>query len=805
MDYTSNMRYLFVCISLLCILGINVIDAQGQHINLPLDSVIRKDAVKKSGFCTVYEQDSRYYLSIPEDKLERDILVTITILKGSARVERDPGMRFGYGGDSVFERLMRFRKNGNTIEIVSPRVYYLRDASSSYDAYLKSTFDGVDVALPIVATDGNSYLVDITELWMKDMDFFLLKGAKGIMKLGNFLSQHSYPLEAQVFPENLNFVSRCAYSVADKVKDGDFALTTWEVVASWFLLPEKPMDVRLFDERVGYFTTMLDGMLERDDKMEKVLVANRWRLEPKPEDMEKYKQGELVEPQKPIVFYIDRSTPDYLVPYFIQAINAWQPVFEKAGFKHAIYAKLAPTSEEDPEYNEGDVRYPLVSYKASPIPNAYGPMVVDPRSGEVITAHIAIFHSVQSLLQRWYFVMCGVVDPRAREYPVNKEVMGELAATVLTHEVGHSLGLRHHFMGSTVYPVDSLRSLSFVRRHGLGASIMDYQRFNYIAQAGDGMELRDLLPKTGVYDDFAIEWGYRLYPECKSLEAETEWLRSWVTEKRKDYTCRYMEETTLQDPRVQSEDSGDDVIYANRLGMANLKVIMDHLEEWTPEGKNYATLRERYMSVLNQYYNYVNHVLKYVGGIYSNNPDRNENMAVLEFVDREKQESAFDFLREYVFSDQNWLYREKLMQKTGVDFNRHIQEPISALVAKALMKYNSLAKGEEMNEKGLSVREYMDKLYVAFFETGPLEKQLSRYEKMLQSVLLQNLVISVENQANLYCGKNLSVNTAVVKIKNRLKEALNQPKLDVLTSAHYKTLYDFIILWETGKNSALLH
>ena len=799
------MRYLFVCISLLCSLWSTTLYAQQQQSVLPLDSIIRQDAKKDVGFYTVYEQEGRYYLLIPEDKLERDILATITILKGSAQVNRDPGMRFGYGGDSVFERLMRFRKNGNNIEIVVPRVYYLREKASDYDAYLKSSLEGVDVALPILAEEDGAYLVDITELWMKDMDFFLLKGAKGIMKLGNFLPQQSYPLKAQAFPENLNFISRCTYSSANKVQEGDFAVTTWEVAASWFLLPEKPMDVRLFDERVGFFTTTVDGMLEREDKVEKVLVANRWRLEPKPEDMEKFYRGELVEPKKPIVFYIDRATPEYLVPYFIQAVNAWQPVFEKAGFKNAIYAKLAPTPEEDPEYNEGDVRYPLVSYKASPIPNAYGPMVVDPRSGEVITAHIAIFHSVQSLLQRWYFVMCSVVDPRAREYPINKEVMGELAATVLTHEVGHSLGLRHHFMGSTIYPVDSLRSKRFVEKHGLGASIMDYQRFNYIAQAGDGMELRDLLPKVGVYDDFAIEWGYRVYPGRESLDAETKLLRAWVTEKREDYKYRYMEERTLQDPRIQSEDSGDDVIYANRLGMENLKVIMDHLEEWTPASENYATLRERYMSVLSQYYNYVNHVLKYVGGIYSNNPDRNEDIVALEFVEKEKQEAAFDFLKEYVFSDQDWLYREELMQKTGVDFNRHIQDPISAVIAKTLMKYNALAKGEEMDENGLSVQEYMDKLYAAFFETGALDKPLSRYEKMLQSVLLQNLVISVENQANLYCGKNLLVNTAVVKIKNRLEKALKQSQLDALTAAHYKTLYDFIILWETGKNSALLN
>ena len=316
--------------------------------------------------------------------------------------------------------------------------------------------------------------------------------------------------------------------------------------------------------------------------MDKTMMATRWRLEPRPEDVEKYLRGELVEPVKPIVFYIDRATPEFLVPYFIQAVNVWQGAFEKAGFKNAIYGKLAPTPEEDPDYCEGDIRYQLVSYKASPISNAYGPMVFDPRSGEIITSHIAIFHSVLELIQRWYFVMCGAVDPRAREYPLSQEVMGELAATVLTHEVGHTLGLRHHFMGSTAYPVDSLRSKSFIREHGLGTSIMDYQRFNYVAQPGDGLEPRDLLPRIGMYDEFAIEWGYRYFPEAGNLKRDNEKLRAWVDERRQDSKLFYIEETTYSDPRVQSEDSGDDVIKANRLGMNNLKYIMAHLEENVP-------------------------------------------------------------------------------------------------------------------------------------------------------------------------------------------------------------------------------
>jgi len=241
-------------------------------------------------------------------------------------------------------------------------------------------------------------------------------------------------------------------------------------------------------------------------------------------------------------------------------------------------------------------------------------MVTDPRSGEIITSHVAIFHSVQDLLQRWYFVMCATIDKNAREYPLSKEIMGRLAATVLTHEVGHTLGLMHNYMGSTIYPVDSLRNKEFIRKNGLGASIMDYQRFNYVAQPEDGLEPQDLYPRIGIYDNFAIEWGYRYYSDSLDVAAETMMLRRWVKEKRKNPALLYVKETDFLDPRVQSEDFGSDIIYANSLGIKNLKIIMDHLQEWTPsDDMNYFSLRRRYLSVLSQYSNYINHALKIMG------------------------------------------------------------------------------------------------------------------------------------------------------------------------------------------------
>lgn len=800
------MKYLLVILFSLYVLGgraENRASFPGDKV-VTIDEFIRKDTPKDVGFFNVYIQDGRYYLEVPDDMLRRDILVAVTIIKGTTQKERSRDARFGYGGDSVFDRMIRFIKNRDRIEIVSPQVFHLGDSTGLYvDYYQNQDFPAI-ASFEVKARSGDSYLVDITDLFLSDSDLFALKGAKESLKLGGYQQGQSYALDVKAFPENINFRSIRSYGLAGEVKKGEFPSTLWEVGSSWYLLPEKPMVQRVFDERVGYFAFALDGMVKRGDWMDKTMIATRWRLEPRPEDVEKYLRGELVEPVKPIVFYIDRATPEFLVPYFIQAVNVWQGAFEKVGFKNAIYGKLAPTPEEDPDYCEGDIRYPLVSYKASPIANAYGPMVFDPRSGEIITSHIAIFHSVLELIQRWYFVMCGAVDPRAREYPLSQEVMGELAATVLTHEVGHTLGLRHHFMGSTAYPVDSLRSKSFIRAHGLGTSIMDYQRFNYVAQPGDGLEPRDLLPRIGMYDEFAIEWGYRYFPEAGNLKRDNEKLRAWVDERRQDPKLFYIEEMTYGDPRVQSEDSGDDVIKANRLGMNNLKYIMAHLEEWT-DGNDpyYYVLRKRYLSVLSQYQNYIEHVLRYVGGRYSDNPTREEEFMLNQPVLREKEEEAWAFLEEYLCKEQDWLFVAEVMEKTGVKSEFYEQEEALGKLTKLLLRYSALHKNRQLSEEGFTADELLNRLYSTIFEAKGRDGKLSQYDQALQNGLLQNLVINVENPYNLSNGVGVAMHRVISKIKQHVRAA-TEGCPDALTASHYKTLYNFITLWEKGRNKALI-
>lgn len=754
-------------------------------------------------FLYTYKKDGSYFMEVSEKYLQRDILVSTTILQGTARKARSSEMRFGYGGDAVFSDIIRLVKKDNTIQIVRP-IFYADEAKKTiYNNFYKSTFPPVLESFIIKSEDKGKYLIDITRFLEDDNSLSSLKGAKNELKLGNYLENRSFVSEVHSYPENINFKSCRTYAPVNSKEDS--TPTSWKVGVSWLLLPEKPMQGRLTDSRVGYFSTAMNGAIGRQDLFDKSYFANRWRLEPKSEDIEKYKRGELVEPEKQIVYYIDRATPEYLVPYFIDAVKVWNKAFEKAGFKNAITAKLAPTFEEDSTYSEEDMRYSLISYKASPIPNAYGPMVTDPRSGEVINTHVAIFHSVLQLLQRWYFVMCAASDPQAREYPLSKEIMGKLAASVVTHEVGHTLGLLHDFAGSTIYSADSLRNVNFVRKNGIGASVMDYQRFNYLAQPGDGFKGDDFIPKLGVYDEFAIEWGYRLFPDIKESAEIAKKLEKWVDEKRsQDPRLFFLFETDFHDPRIQSEDCGSDQIVANSLCINNLKIDMSNLGKWNPkDDPEYFVLRKRYLSVLSHYDNCMGHVLKIVGGRYSDNPSRNEKSSIYKPVPVEYQRKAVDFLCKNAFNEPTWLFRKDLMDKTGVDFDTYARLPYSGILIKLILKCTELDRNAQIDHQGYTSSELMNKLLQVLFLSKDAKKALTLYERMLQDCFVTQLTILSENPAGFISGNSSLTKQIMKEIKHYVFKAQNENQ-SYIDLAHYKSMEDFITVWETGKQKSLL-
>jgi hypothetical protein len=443
---------------------------------------------------------------------------------------------------------------------------------------------------------------------------------------------------------------------------------TVEMNSSMVILPKQPMQARYADPRVGYFTVGYTDFDANPQGVESVRLIKRWRLEPKDEDIEKYKRGELVEPKKPIVFYIDPATPKEWVPYLIQGVNDWQKAFEQAGFKNAIFGKKAPTKDEDPEWSLEDARYSAIVYKPSDVANASGPSISDPRSGEIMESHINWYHNVMELIHHWYFIQCSPLDTSARKMIYDNELMGQLIRFVSSHEVGHTIGLLHNYGSSSTVPVEKLRDKTWVEENGHTPSIMDYARFNYVAQPEDKIGRKGLFPRIGEYDLWAIEWGYRWFPQYKTGESEKGHLNTWVIEKLKNNRLWFGIETNPDDPRSQREQVGDDGMKGAAYGIKNLQRIVPNLQDWTRmPNRDFSSLRTMYNQVTGQFSMYMGHVAKYIGGIMQTPRMVEEKGPVYEVVTKGKQREAAEFLNKQLFTTPSWLINKDIFERTGIN------------------------------------------------------------------------------------------------------------------------------------------
>ncbi|WP_343671689.1 zinc-dependent metalloprotease [Chitinophaga sp.] len=760
-----------------------------------VDSFIKPGAVRHQGMCNVFVQEGRYLMEVPDSINGRDILSAITIVRGAAQVERKPDKRFGYAGDAVFERVIRFVKAGNKLNIVQPIFQNAQDSTTIYYKIANNTLLPVLFSFPVKAKSDHSVLIDFTETLTGDGDLFALKGAKNDLSLGSLEADKSSILSIRCFPANMNFRSLRTYGPAGENKNS----SAWEVGASWVLLPLLPMPQRFADNRVGYFTKSIRDYDNYATNPRVVQLTSRWDLRPKAADVQRYLAGELVEPEHPIVFYIDKHTPAYLVPYFIKGVNAWQQAFEKAGFRHAIYALPEPP-DEDSTYAMEDVRFSYISYKGSPIANAYGPHVCDPRSGQIISSRVAVFHNVLDLVQRWYFSMCAATDTAARRYPLSHEVMGRLIQNVITHEVGHTLGLRHNFGGSAFYEVDSIRKPAYVAKNGFGASIMDYMRFNYTAQPEDHMPDTLLVPGIGVYDLFAIEWGYRYLPQFTTPKATADSLERWVTEKRKDVRLRFGTESDLVDPRYQSEDVGSDPVKAGRLGIKNLQLTMLHFDEWMKTSEcDPAHYRQQYRSLLGRYHDYLLHALREVGGRYNNREAKpEENLPSYQPVPRARQEAAIAFLEEYLLNYPKWLFDPAIMKKAANEFGKEDMEPFNISLSRLIMSYSQINNNLEVDPKGYTTKELYERLYTVIYS----KPATSEFNRELQRTLLTKALSIVESPTGFTDDVSVQLLGIINKIGTKSRNEL-QTSTDLLIKAHWQSLADMITIWEKGDASSL--
>ena len=658
----------------------------------PYEKVITKDAKTDEGLFKVHFLEDKYLFEIPDSLFEREMLMVTRIAKNTSNNR-------SFGGQKANTQVLRWQKKGKNVlvRVVSHRTV-ADDDLPVHEAVVNSNFEPVLFMFPIKAfnKDKTATVIDVTELYSTDVKALGLPGyvRKGY-KISRLDSKKSFIDSIKSYPLNIEARHVKTYTASAPPSNSSTGTVSVEMNNSMILLPKEPMKRRYFDERVGWFTTSQTDYGDEAQKSKKVTYLDRWRLEVKDEDIEKFNRGELVVPKKQIVYYIDRATPEKWRQYIKDGIEDWQVAFEAAGFKEAIIAKDPPTKEEDPEWTPEDVRYSVVRYLASPIPNANGPHVSDPRSGEILESDINWYHNVMSLLQGWFFVQTAAINPDAQSAEFKDEVMGRLIRFVSSHEVGHTLGLPHNMGSSSSYPVDSLRSATFTKKHSTAPSIMDYARFNYVAQPGD----KDvaLMPNIGVYDKYAINWAYRPILD-KTAKEEKPILDSWILKHAGDKLYRFGHQQAggVVDPSSQTEDLGDDAIKASAYGIANLQRIVPNLIEWTSEdGKNYDDLKTMYGHVISQYNRYMGHVSSNLGGVYEDYKTSDQEGLVYTHVDKTHQKNCLKFINNELFKTPTWLIDKEIIGRTEYS---GITERIRGIQVRTLNNILSLGRMMRMVE-----------------------------------------------------------------------------------------------------------
>jgi len=624
----------------------------------PYSKVVTKEFTTDEGLFKVHSKNNSYLFEIPDSLLTREMLMVTRIAKTATGI--------GFGGGKTNTQVLRWEKKNKQIllRIVSHDIV-ADTILPVHEAVVNSNLEPILFSFPIkaISKDSTATVIDATPLFSTDVKPLGFPGfyrkSYGATRMDK---DRSYIDRVSSYPLNIETRHVKTYFASKSPSNSSLGSITIEMSNSMVLLPKIPMKRRYFDERVGWFARgQVDYGLDAQ-KSKRVTYLDRYRLEVKDEDIEKFKRGELVEPKKQIVYYVDRATPKEWVPYIIQGVNDWQVAFEAAGFKNAIVGKMAPTKEEDPEYSPEDVRYSVIRYLASPIPNANGPHVSDPRSGEILESDINWYHNVMTLLHNWFFVQTAAINPDARSNSFKTETMGRLIRFVSSHELGHTLGLPHNMGSSAAYPVDSLRSASFTKKYGTAPSIMDYARFNYVAQPEDkGVAL---MPNIGTYDKYSISWGYRPILDTDAKD-EKPILDSWILKHAGDPMYRFgRQQRGVIDPSSQTEDLGDDAVKASNYGIKNLKRILLKLEEWTSEeGETYEDMGTMYSELLGQFSRYMGHVSSNVGGIYENYKTTEQEGAVYTHVDKARQKESLAFLIDQLFETPTWMIDKDLFSK----------------------------------------------------------------------------------------------------------------------------------------------
>jgi len=714
----------------------------------PYSEVITDEAETDAGLFDVHKIEKDYFYEIPDSLLGREMLVV-------SRIAKTPS-DLGYGGQKNNTQTVRWERRGDNILLRHVSHERLADSTEAvYEAVRNSSFEPIIMNFPVksLGKDSTGVVIDVTSLYNSDVPSFgLSSGRRSAYQVRRLDGDRTFIEHINSYPLNIEARSLLTYQAQNPPSSSATNTISVEMNHSMVLLPKEKMRIRSEDQRVGFFSIQRTRYDADIQKAKDVQYVTRYKLVPK--DKEAYLRGELVEPVEPIVYWIDPATPQKWRPYLKQGVEDWQKAFEAAGFKNAIIAKDPPSKEENPEWSPEDVRYSVIRYFASDVQNASGPHVHDPRTGQILESDINWYHNVMNLLRNWFFVQTAATNPDARGVEFEDEVMGELIRFVSAHEVGHTLGFPHNMGSSFAYSVEDLRSPEFTSNHGTAPSIMDYARFNYVAQPGDGVT--DFYPAVGEYDKWAAKWGYTWFPEDMSREEIEETLNEWTVERADD--PRYFFGTGNDDPRVQTEDLTNDAMRASELGVANLQRITNNLLEWIHrDGADYGQLEELYGQIVGQWGRYTGHVYNNIGGIYRNDKTHDQEGVVYEFVSEERQKRAMEWLADYGWASPGWMLNyevlDRINESSVVDDIRSRQTGLLNSVASPEMLGRLIEWDERTDEDTYTPFELMDDLRHAIWkELDNRSPQIDVFRRNLQRGYIERMEYLMTEEPSIPSG-----------------------------------------------------
>lgn len=761
----------------------------------PYDKVITKEAVTDDGLFKVHKIKDKYYFEIQDSLLNKDMLLVSRISKLPSNL----GGGYVNAGSKTNEQLITWERFQDKILIKVKSYNAVANDSLPINLSVKANnYEPILYAFDIAAfsKDSTAVVIDVTKFYSSDVKAIsgLSSRLRETYKVRNLDDSRSFITSAKSFPLNIEIIQDFTYNASNPPMLPATETISLQMNQSMVLLPTTPMQPRLADPRVGFFTVSQFDYSSEALKSDEKTFIRRWRLEPK--DPEAYRRGELVEPIKPIVYYLDPATPEKLRKYIKQGIEEWQKPFETAGFKNAIIAKDPPTFAEDPDFSPEDIRYSVVRYVASTTRNAVGPSVSDPRTGEIIESDIIWYHNHLRSYRNRYMLETGAANPSARTLETSDEEIGEMMRMVIAHEVGHALGFPHNMAASHAYDVESYRNGAFTQEHGIAASIMDYARYNYIAQPGD--ENIRFVRQIGPYDHYVTNWGYRWIPGA-TTEGETPTLDQWVMDKADDPRYKYGKQSSRFDPSSQTEDIGNNSIKASTYGLKNLKYVAEHLPAWTSDKTNdYDDLKELQGELLSVWNRYMGHVTTHIGGVYEDTKKPNQGGVIYTPASKADQKAAMAWLQENTFSTPTWMVNFKILRNIDHTGYTETFRNAQARHLNNLLDFEVLGRlidGTAISKDNYSALEMLQDLRKGIWKELNSNQTVDVYRRNLQRAYIDRMAFLMTEElkpargVNAYNVNQSDVRALVRGELNILKNQLNSRKNIVAnteTKYHYQ-------------------